>query len=302
MRPATTQLPLAVALVAISALTACDGGTASDGDDCRIAVSPSPGSAGAGAPDATEGVRITSTTGFDPAPEHCARRERTAEFEVTNGQREPYTYTVSFSVTSVSSDVVRSTDQVTVEAVPAGRSVRRTFTAPPLPPEGRDAARVEIAEIRSVPSDEVGAPPGACPPSGVRVTADQGDTAMGLRVVGITLTNCGTRPYALDGHPGLTPLDEDHRPLHEVQVLPGGGDIAEVAGFDAPPRPVTLAPGESATTGLMWRNTHTGTGGATAAPYVRLLPKPGGRPVTLVPELDLGTTGKLGVSAWKKNG
>jgi hypothetical protein len=29
--------------------------------------------------------------------------------------------------------------------------------------------------------------------------------------------------------------------------------------------------------------------------------KPGAAPVTVVPELDLGTTGKLGVGAWQKD-
>lgn len=29
--------------------------------------------------------------------------------------------------------------------------------------------------------------------------------------------------------------------------------------------------------------------------------KPGAAPVTVIPELDLGTTGKLGVGPWKKD-
>ncbi|MEU3600030.1 DUF4232 domain-containing protein [Streptomyces sp. NPDC006798] len=299
---ATTTTPPAVAavLVATLALTGCgdDGTAVSRGDECRIAVSPRPGApVGDGAKDA---VRIIETTGFAPAPERCADRELTAEFEVTNGKREPYTYTVTFSVTDASSGRAHSTGPVTVAAVQAGGTVRRTFTAPHVPSEVRASARVSVTEVRSVPTDEVGSPSGGCPPSGVRVTAGQGNAAMGLRVVGVTLTNCGTRPYTLDGHPGLTPLDEDHRPLDGVRILPGGGDIAQVTGFDAAPRPVTLAPGETATTDLMWRNTHTGYGEAASAPYVRLVPKPGAPPVTLIPELDLGTTGKLGVSAWQK--
>lgn len=36
------------------------------------------------------------------------------------------------------------------------------------------------------------------------------------------------------------------------------------------------------------------------APYVEVTAKPGAKPVTVTPELDLGTTGRLGVGPWKK--
>lgn len=37
------------------------------------------------------------------------------------------------------------------------------------------------------------------------------------------------------------------------------------------------------------------------APYARVWAKPGAAPVTVIPELDLGTTGRLGVGPWKKD-
>lgn len=63
---------------------------------------------------------------------------------------------------------------------------------------------------------------------------------------------------------------------------------------------MTLKPGERAYAVLVWRNT-TEAGTPVNAPYVRVWAKPGARPVTVTPELDLGTTGKLGVGPWKKD-
>ena len=63
---------------------------------------------------------------------------------------------------------------------------------------------------------------------------------------------------------------------------------------------MTLKPGQSASAGLMWRNTVT-DGTSVHLPYVRVNAKAGAPTVMLTPELDLGTTGKLGVSPWKKD-
>jgi hypothetical protein len=140
-----------------------------------------------------------------------------------------------------------------------------------------------------------------CPASGIRITADDGDAAMGLRVVGLRLENCGTRPYDVDGHPLLSLLDEDWRPVPGVRVVHGSGGIATVAGFDDPPGAVTLRPGESASAGLMWRNT-TGHGTAVRVLRVAVTAKAGSPPVIVAPGLDLGTTGVVGVGPWKKDG
>lgn len=129
--------------------------------------------------------------------------------------------------------------------------------------------------------------------------ADDGDAAMGLRVVGLHLANCGATAYHVEGYPQLQLLDEKRQPVRGVEILQGTDGISTGIAPDGAPGPVTLQPGESATATLAWRNT-TGSGDPVDAPYVRVTPKPGAASVVVTPELDLGTTGRLGVSAWKK--
>lgn len=132
------------------------------------------------------------------------------------------------------------------------------------------------------------------------------DAAMGLRVMTLTLTNCGTETLQLNGYPSITLLDEDREPL-TVAVGQGSFGISSETGLDAEPQPVTVAPGASATTGLLWRNTYDDT---TAPPVVGVHLEiavavgqpsqvftpvsPRGGPATL----DLGSTGKVGVGPW----
>jgi hypothetical protein len=125
---------------------------------------------------------------------------------------------------------------------------------------------------------------------------------MGLRAMSLTLQNCGTRTYRVEGYPELGLLDEDGKPVTGVSVTRGSGGIATMTGFDDPPREVALRPGEAATAGLVWRNTVASAGAPTNVPSVTVRAKPGAEPVTVRPDggLDLGTTGKLGVSPWHK--
>lgn len=228
-----------------------------------------------------------------------------AEYTVTNREAEAFTYTVTFDFVSGQGEVMAHAEE-TVASVGPGRTVRRAVgpegmvAAAGAGPERFGAGQVRISGVRRVPADEAPAPAGSCPPSGVRLTADEGDAAMGLRVVGLRLENCGGRPYSLDGYPALELLGEDRKPVADVEVVRGSGGIAQVAGFDDPPRPVTLEPGETASAGLMWRNT-TEFGTPVHVPYVRVTAGPGADPVTVTPELDLGTTGTLGVRAWRED-
>lgn len=269
---------LLLPLSALLLLTAC--GTQQAGSASGGSAAPCPAD-----PSWTErnGVRITGLSG--PA---CDR----VEFEITHDGTEPFTYTVSLAFTKETGEAM-STGTETVESVEPGRPVRRTVVMT------GGGERVSISQVRSVPTDEAPSKGGACPASGVRVYADEGNAAMGLRVVGLHLENCGTEPYRLNGYPEVQILDEEHEPVEGVRILKGGDAIASGTGADAPPRPLTLAPGERAWAGLVWRNT-TQFGEAVNAPYVRTWPKPGAAPVTVIPELDLGTTGKLGVGAWQK--
>lgn len=310
MRSASLTLPLAVAAVLL--LTSCGPGTA-DGLTVREAGSPDlPGTSSCGprSPGPSEdpsapalpgdplglekdGVRIT---GMGNGPQVCA------EFDVTNHETVPFTYAITFAFVSESGEVLTHAKQ-TVPSVGPGRPVKGTVTMDRLSKNTYDRARVRITEVRSVPSAEAPSEGGACPPSGMRVYADEGNAAMGLRVVGLHLENCGTRPAQLNGFPQLQLLDRSHRPVTGVKIHRGGSAVSTGAGTDDAPQPVTLEPGERARSGLVWRNTvEAGAGDTVNAPYVRVRAKPGAAPVLVTPELDLGTTGELRVRPWTKDG
>ncbi|MER7197607.1 hypothetical protein CG723_30280 [Streptomyces sp. CB01635] len=256
-----------------------------------------------------DGVRITSLTLPSASPSPTRTTSVSADslpvdsgviaaYEVTNKGTKTLTYSVVF--TFMSGDGQAMTNQTaTVRDVGPGESVRGTVRAGELPPAAPRVTGAAVLEVTKVPAGEAPAAPGTCPASGIRVSADKGDAAMGLRVVGLHLDNCGTRDYTVDGYPLLELLDDDLNPVHGIQILDGSGDITTGAGPDEQPRPVMLKPGESATAGLVWRNT-TEAGTAVNVPHVRVRAKAGADPVTVTPHLDLGTTGRLGVRPWER--
>ncbi|MEU9339167.1 DUF4232 domain-containing protein [Streptomyces sp. NPDC048290] len=284
------RIPLLPALAAGAlALTAC--GTGQPG---ALGPSPTPTGCAAAASAAAspapekDGVRVL---GFAAGPPDCVA------YEVTNPGSQALTYTIGFTFADASGGALHHAED-TVEAVVPGRTVRRTFSAGGL---SGGSVRALVSTVRSVPADEAPVAGGpSCPPSGVRVYADEGDAAMGLRVVGLHLENCGTDAYGLDGHPRLELLDAAHDPVDGVTVQEGGSGIATGTGADTPPAPLTLRRGERASATLVWRNTTELGEDAVHAPYVRVWARPGADPVTVTPELDLGTTGRLGVGAWAK--
>ncbi len=143
-----------------------------------------------------------------------------------------------------------------------------------------------------------------CPEEGVRVTAGPVNPAMGLRAMDLTLENCGTHAYRVEGYPEVRLLDRDQQHVTGVSVIHGSAGIATVTGFDDPPGAVTLAPGETASAGLLWRNTTTGFDGAVYVRYLTVAARSGSLPLLLTPDggLDLGTTGRLGVGPWRTAG
>lgn len=311
-RGARIALPAAVVGAALL-LTACGSQRADTRDDgLTRAQVPSPGlSAGSlcgpRPSSATGTTGTTGTAGTAEAEKDGVRITGTnpgracAEYRIANHASEPYTYTITFSFTSDSGVALRTATE-TVPAVAAGRTVTRTVTASEDGSGAGRAAGVRITEVRSVPTAEAATASGPCPPSGTHVYADAGDAAMGLRVVGLHLRNCGTRPLRLDGYPRLQILDEDHRSPGGVRILHGGSAVATGTGADGPPQALVLEPGEYARAELVWRNTvAAGVGDPVNAPYVRVWPKPGATPVTVIPELDLGTTGRLAVGPWQKD-
>ncbi|SED67017.1 Protein of unknown function [Streptomyces sp. 2131.1] len=285
MRPATA-LVLCAALASTALLAGCGketaGAPASPGATCAPAE-PVVGPDGR----TWDNVRVVSgKCGPSGAP--------STGYEVTNTDKEPLTFTITFTLVNGLGEAMDNITR-TVEAVGPGQTVRRPLDTADGPGSAR-SYRARIIKVRAVPSDGAG---GDCPSSGVRITNDRGDAAMGLRVVGIHLENCGTADYHLNGYPSLRLLDEDREPVSGVDLLHGTDKISTGVGGSAAPRPVTLRPGESARATLAWRNTTT-EGDPVNAPYVEVTAKPGAKPVTVTPELDLGTTGRLGVGPWKK--
>jgi hypothetical protein len=123
---------------------------------------------------------------------------------------------------------------------------------------------------------------------------------MGLRAMRVDLLNTGARPYTVRGHPALRVLDAERRPL-DVAVLEGTAKISRIEKFDGPARQVTAAPGEHLVAVVVWRNTVTDTQvPATTGRYLEVAPATGRPARLLTPEggLDLGSTGRLAVSAW----
>ncbi|WP_037671975.1 DUF4232 domain-containing protein [Streptomyces griseus] len=291
MRRVTPLLPVLAAAVLLVA------GCGSESAGSQTAASGGRGTADGQTPvsdPGKNGVRITAMSVPSPAR---AASELSATYEVTNDGTQALTYTIVFSFLSADGGAV-SNQRETVRNVGPGRTVTRSLTMGELPAAAPAVTRVKVLEVTSVPADEAPAAPGACPSSGIRVTADQGDAAMGLRVVGLWVENCGTGAYKIEGYPELTLLDEAHRQVDGVKILHGSGGISSSDDMDRPPQPLTLKPGERARSVIQWRNT-TQFGTPVNAPYVRVVAKPGATPVTVTPHLDLGTTGKLGVGPWQ---
>jgi hypothetical protein len=137
-------------------------------------------------------------------------------------------------------------------------------------------------------------------PRGPLISLGVTDAAMGLRAVPIRLANCGADPLTVNGYPALRVLDEDHQPI-DAKVDNGADSVALVPNLQHPPTAVTLAPGQQAEATVLWKNTVTdSTVVATNGTYFDVAPA-GGQPwQTRKPDgpIDLGNTGKLGVSPW----
>jgi hypothetical protein len=154
----------------------------------------------------------------------------------------------------------------------------------------------------SQPPTSPPAPAPTCPASGVRMEAGRADAAMGLRALAVELVNCGHKTYRVEGYPSVRALDKSRKPL-TIRVLHGVTAIAgPLPNASGPARPVTLKPGQRASAVIVWRNTYDDTRHPPVnAPYLSIAPQPGRPAAVIAPEdaLDLGSTGRLGVSPWK---
>lgn len=123
---------------------------------------------------------------------------------------------------------------------------------------------------------------------------------MGLRALGLELVNCGDRLYQLNGYPVVWVLNEQRKPII-LRVFNGAKEIT--SGFDQPPQQVTLKAGERATAVVLWRNLVTDpTVVATDGAYLTVAPAAGQPAQDVDPDgpIDVGNTGRIGVSAWRK--
>lgn len=158
-------------------------------------------------------------------------------------------------------------------------------------PSGPDPLVIEVPE----PSNSVPVQQGrGCPPSGLRLDIGPVDAAMGLRGTTLTLTDCGKRPYKVNGYPAIAQvLDEEGAPITGVHGVVGTDEVP-MAPADPGPEPFTLNPGDSAHAALYWRMA------AQHGVYVRVAPQKGQDAVTLrVPDyLDIGPENTLGTTAW----
>ncbi|MDX6740061.1 DUF4232 domain-containing protein [Actinocorallia sp. A-T 12471] len=178
-------------------------------------------------------------------------------------------------------------------------------SAPPSPSataSAPDASEQPVPEPSDVsvappPGTKPSAPSGACPPEGYRILEGVSDAAMGLRVVQIDLQNCGKKPIKLNGYPEIA-LQGDNGVRADVKIEQGSGGVSSVPSFDAAPQPITVAPGKTATSGILWRNLVEG-GKSLTVDRVVVTPGPG-LPAQRVDGLniDLGTTRVLGVAPW----
>ncbi|WBB74194.1 DUF4232 domain-containing protein [Micromonospora sp. WMMD1128] len=161
-------------------------------------------------------------------------------------------------------------------------------------------APAPIDPLPPQPTAPAASPTPPCTPEGIRITETGVSAAMGLRAMGLDLVNCGDQPYELRGYPAVRLRDADGDRI-TVRIVPGATGIT--SGFDAPPTRVVLRPGERAGAALLWRNTVTdATVVATEGRQLDVAPVSGrpAYPVALDGPIDLGNTGRLGVSAWKR--
>ncbi|WP_370423467.1 DUF4232 domain-containing protein [Streptomyces sp. QH1-20] len=167
---------------------------------------------------------------------------------------------------------------------------------------GRTAAPVAVTALLAACTASPSAAPttDAAPPEPcVEIGAGPVDGAMGLRSLTLEMVNCGARPYTVKGSPVVRVLDGDRERI-DVTVTEGPSSVTTTG--DATPPAVTLRPGEKAVAALLWRNTATDPAGAAVrATYLQVAPADGEPWQTVKPAsgIDLGTTGKVGVSPWK---
>lgn len=149
----------------------------------------------------------------------------------------------------------------------------------------------------ATPTASTAPQPPSCDASGIVVRTAGRDAALGLRVLTVELENCGTDDVALHGYPTVRVLDSSCTPL-DIDIVNGVTAIP-----DPGPHDITVPPGGRAHFAAVWRNTVEDP--STPIPDARYLDV---RPTRDQPahvvdpgsRIDLGTTGRLSLSAWSR--
>lgn len=183
--------------------------------------------------------------------------------------------------------------------VPAGEGEReRTPTAQaatPTPPPPSATPR-PIADAPTQGPDPSPTPTAteACPASGAVVTMGEVQALLMSRAVVLTLTNCGSKPYRVDGYPSVQALGEDGERL-PVKVNPAGSKF----GRDQGPEALTLKPGATVKSMLAWVSTQEG-GELVMADALELAAAPdAGARVYPLEGHDIRYMDELNITAWR---
>lgn len=179
--------------------------------------------------------------------------------------------------------------------VPAGegepeptRTPAPTLSAAVTPrPPAAAAPVVEEPGPSPTPTEE-------CPASGAVVTMGEVQALLMSRAVVLTLTNCGSTPYRVDGYPSVQALGEDGERL-PVKVNPAGSKF----GRDHGPEALTLKPGGTARSVLAWVSTQEG-GELVMADALELAAAPdAGARVYPLEGHDIRYMDELNMTAWR---
>ncbi|MFJ8841643.1 DUF4232 domain-containing protein [Streptomyces cyaneofuscatus] len=183
--------------------------------------------------------------------------------------------------------------------VPAGEGEREPTptaqAATPTPPPPSATPR-PIADAPAQGPDPSPTPTAteACPASGAVVTMGEVQALLMSRAVVLTLTNCGSKPYRVDGYPSVQALGEDGERL-PVKVNPAGSKF----GRDQGPEALTLKPGATVKSMLAWVSTQEG-GELVMADALELAAAPdAGARVYPLEGHDIRYMDELNITAWR---
>ena len=131
-----------------------------------------------------------------------------------------------------------------------------------------------------------------CTNGQLSLLAGSGDAATGHRMFAFTATNISEVPCVLDGYPDFAFGNDESGDLG-VNVFHGGSFMTEDAGAS----PVTLAPGDRATTMLGWNA--NATAGVFATQTIWAAPYAGAERLPFPEELDITAGSTVAATAWE---